>query len=101
MDTLRSHLRLRSREVAFPEPGGSQEPTAENPMDRESIQPLLPDERERRLAYLLYYCGLKPRDIVLRCSEEFDDVKEIYRLNHNIIERLRRNRDQLSHVLGH
>ena len=105
MDTLRSHLRLRSREVAFPEPGGSQEPTAENPMDSqgiwESIQPLLPDERERRLAYLLYYCGLKPRDIVLRCSEEFDDVKEIYRLNHNIIERLRRNRDRLSHLLGH
>ena len=105
MDTLRSHLRLRSREVAFPEPGGSQEPTAENPMDSqgiwESIQPLLPDERERRLAYLLYYCGLKPRDIVLRCSEEFDNVKEIYRLNHNIIERLRRKRDRLSHLLGH
>ena len=67
----------------------------------ESIQPLLPDKRERRLAYLLYYCGLKPRDIVLRCSEEFDDVKEIYRLNHNIVERLKRNRDRLSHLLGH
>ena len=104
-DTLRCHLRLRSREAPFPEPGGSQEPTAENPMDSqgtwESIEFLLPDERERRLAYLLYYCGLKPRDIVLRCSQEFDDVKEIYRLNHNIVERLRRNRDRLRHLLSH
>jgi hypothetical protein len=104
MDTLRSHLRLRSREVPFPEPGCSEEPLAGSTMDSqsiwESIQPLLPDERERRLAYLLYYCGLKPRDIVLRCSKEFDDVKEIYRLNHNIVERLRRNRDRLRHVLS-
>src|SRR6266851_997043 len=104
MDTLRSHLRLRSREVPFPEPGCSEEPLAGSTMDNqsiwESIQPLLPDERERRLAYLLYYCGLKPRDIVLHCSKEFDDVKEIYRLNHNIVERLRRNRDRLRHVLG-
>ncbi len=51
--------------------------------------------------YLLYYCGLKPREIVLRCPQEFDDVKEIYRLNHNIVERLRRNRDQLRYVLGY
>src|SRR6266852_6392419 len=104
MDTLRFHLRLRSREVPFPEPGCSQEPVSEEPFGSRSIwnsiQPLLPDERERRLAYLLYYCGLKPRDIVIRCSQEFDDVKEIYRLNHNIIERLRRNRDRLHHVLS-
>ena len=65
-----------------------------------SIQLLLPDERERRLGYLLYYCGLKPRDIILRCSGEFGDVKDIYRLNHNIVERLRRNRDRLRNLLG-
>ena len=102
MDTLRSHL--RSREVPFPESGCSQEPTAEESIDVRSIwnslQSLLPEERERRLAYLLYYCGLKPRDIVIHCSREFDDVKEIYRLNHNIVERLRRNRDRLRHVLS-
>src|SRR6266852_842996 len=62
MDTLRSHLRLRSREVPFPEPGCSEEPTAEGSIYSQSlwqsIQTLLPDERERHLAYLLYYCGL-------------------------------------------
>lgn len=104
MDTLRFHLRLRSREVPLSEPGCYQEPSVEDSMDGQSIwksvESLLCDEHERRLAYLLYYCGLKPRDIVVRCSQEFDDVKEIYRLNHNIIERLRRNRDRLRLLLG-
>jgi hypothetical protein len=104
MDTLRFHQRLRSREMPFPEPGCSQEPRAADSMDDQSfwnsIQSMLPDEREKRLAYLLYHCGLKPREIVLRCPGEFDDVKDIYRLNHNIVERLRRNSDRLRHVLG-
>ena len=103
-DTLRSHLRGRAREVPFPAPGDAQEPLAADPMDGQSIwksiETLLCDERERRLAYLLYYCGLKPRDIVVRCSQEFDDVKEIYRLNYNVIERLRRNRDRFRLLLG-
>ena len=104
-DTLRSHLRGRAREVSLPEPGCSEEPATADAIDEqsiwESIQSFLPDERERRVAYLLYYCGLKPRDIVLRCSQEFSDVKEIYRLNHNVVERLRRNRDRLRHVLAY
>ena len=28
------------------------------------------------------------------------DVKDIYLLSHNIVERLRRNRDRLRHILG-
>lgn len=100
-DTLRS--RLRSKEVPLPEPGFAEEPMAEDPVDGhvlwDSIQSFLPDERERRIAYLLYYCGLKPREIVTRCSKEFDDVKEVYRLSHNVVERLRRNRDRLRWLL--
>ena len=103
-DTLRSRLRLRIREVPLPEPGSCEDPSTEDRMSIESlwdcIQSLLPDKRERRLAYLLYHCGLKPREIVVRCSQEFDDVKEIYRLNHNIVERLRGNRDRLRYVPG-
>lgn len=103
MDTLRSNLRFRSREMPFPEPDCFQEPVAEDSIDGQSIWDsirfLLNDERERRLAYLLYYCGLKPRDIVMRCSQEFSDVKEVYRLNSNIITRLRRNRERLRYLL--
>jgi hypothetical protein len=103
-DTLRSHLRLQSREVPLPEPGLSNVPRAGEPPDSrslwESVQTLLVDERERRIFYLLYCCGLKPREVVMRCSHEFDDVKEVYRLNQNIIERLRRNRSRLRYLLG-
>jgi len=102
-DTLRFHLRLRSREVPFPESGLFDEPCAEEPLDSESlesIQMLLLNQRERRIFYLLYSCGLKPREVVNRCPQEFDDVKEIYRLNTNIIGRLRRNRNRLRYLLG-
>jgi hypothetical protein len=102
MDTMRVHF--GSREIPLPEPGLPQEPTAEESDDDhtlwESLQSLLPDERERRVTYLLYYCGLKPREIVSRFPEEFVDVKEVYRLNQNVIERLRRNRDRLRWLLG-
>ena len=103
-DTLRSHLRQLSREVPLPEPGISDEPYAEEPLESErlweSMQALLVNERERRLFSLLYCCGLKPREVVKRCPQEFADVKEIYRLNTNIIERLRRNRERLRYLLG-
>ena len=101
-DTIRSHLRAKL--VPLPEPGFPEEPMAEDVPDNEEtwkvIQSLLNDERERRIAYLLYYCGLKPREVVIRCPDEFRDVKEIYRLNCNIVERLRRNRERLRWLLG-
>ena len=104
IDIVRSHLRMQIREVSLPEPECSEEPTPEEHTDGpnlwQSIESLLADERERRIVYLLYFCGLKPREIVIRCTEEFGDVKEIYRLNHTIIERLRRKRDQVRHLFA-
>jgi proteasome lid subunit RPN8/RPN11 len=102
-DTLRFHLRQRTREVPLPEPGCPEEPGAEDRLESEQlwegIQKLLANEREKRLFFLLYSCGLKPREVVARCPQEFGDVKEIYRLNANIIDRLRRNRDRLHYLL--
>ncbi len=103
IDTLRTHL--GSRETPLPEADSPDEPFShDEPGDEEaiwrSLQELIPDAREQRLVYLLYYCGLKPREILLRCPQEFPDIKEIYRLNHNILERLRRNRDRLRWLLG-
>ena len=66
----------------------------------EAIQSLLPNERERRVAYLLYHCNLKPREIVRYVPDEFHDVQEIYHLGRNITERLMRNRDQLRRRLS-
>ena len=57
------------------------------------IKGLLHDERELRLAYLLFNCGLKPIEIVRCYPDEFGELQEIIRLTRNIMERLIRLRD--------
>ncbi len=54
----------------------------------EIIKSLLHNDRERRLAYLLFHCGLKPREIVCYHSVEIGEVQEIIFLTRNIIEQL-------------
>ena len=56
-----------------------------------SLLSVLPDVREQRLAFLLFNCGLNPREIVSHCSQEFCDVQEVYRLRRNIMERFLHN----------
>jgi hypothetical protein len=94
LDTLRTYS--RSREAPLPEPG---EPLVEEHADSsevwEILQTVLSNEREQRLAYLLYHCGLKPREIVQFCPGEWSDVQEIYRVRCTIMERLLRNADHL------
>jgi hypothetical protein len=51
------------------------------------LQALLSNERDRRLAYLLYHCGLKPSEIVGYCPQEWNDTQEVIRLQHAILER--------------
>lgn len=62
----------------------------------EIVQTILPNEREQRLAYLLFHCGLSPREIVRCCQQEWNDVEEIARLRHTLVERLVRNVNQLT-----
>jgi hypothetical protein len=52
------------------------------------LQAALPNERERRLAYLLYHCGLEPAEIVRCCPQEWSDVHEVARLRRSILARL-------------
>jgi DNA-directed RNA polymerase specialized sigma24 family protein len=97
LDTLRAYS--RSKQVPMPLPGEPGEPYVEDQTDSsevwEVLQTMLQNGRERRLAYLLYHCGLKPREIVHFCPQEWSDIQEIYCLRPNIIERVRRNLDQL------
>lgn len=62
----------------------------------ESLQQMLPSARERRLAYLLYHCGLSPGEIARCCPEEWSDPQEIERLRRTILERLLDNTNQLT-----
>lgn len=52
------------------------------------IEGKLSDARERRLAYLLFYCAFRPVEIVRRCPREFNDVREVSRLRRDIMEQL-------------
>ena len=42
-----------------------------------NVQNLLSDKRQERIAYLLFHCGLKPKEIIQSYPEEFGDVLEI------------------------
>ncbi|MHB8598090.1 MAG: RNA polymerase sigma factor [Ktedonobacteraceae bacterium] len=102
LDTLRTYSRPNI--VPLPDPGFPEEPVSEDADDGselwEVIRGMLPNERERRLAYLLYHCGLKPREILQRCPGEFSDVQEIYRLTRNILERLTRRKELLHRLIS-
>jgi hypothetical protein len=59
----------------------------------ELLQRILPDAREQRLAYLLFHCGLSPREIVRTCPQEWSSEADIYPLCHTIMQRLLNNLD--------
>jgi DNA-directed RNA polymerase specialized sigma24 family protein len=102
IDTLRTYARKKVH--ALPEPDSPDELLVEDSYHEcewwSVIESMLKDERERRAIYLLYHCGLKPKEIMLRCPGEFTDEQEIYRLRRNGLDRLKRNSDQLLHKLG-
>ena len=102
IDTLRAYS--RSKEVPLPGPGTPGEPLVEDTGDGgelwELLQSMFPGEQERRLIYLLYHCGFKPREIMRYCPQGFSDVREVYRLRCNIFDRLQRNADFLRRRLS-
>jgi hypothetical protein len=95
LDTLRAYG--RPKEIPLPEVGEAGEPWAEDGSEGqelwEVIRSHVPNQREQRLTYLLFHCGLGPREIVRFCPQEFCSVEDIYRLRRTIIERLLRHAD--------
>jgi hypothetical protein len=77
----------------------SQQPNGEDLLKRSEIwdqfQALLPNQREQRLAYLLYHCGLSPAEIMRFCPQEWSDVQEISCLRRTILARLLNRANQL------
>jgi hypothetical protein len=97
LETLRAYS--RPKRVPLPEPGLPGESQVEDHDDGkeswETIRSKLPAMHEQRLAYLLFHCGLKPREIVRSCPQEFTDVRDVYNLSCNIVERLLRDTDHI------
>lgn len=61
----------------------------------EVIQAFIPDPKEKRVAYLILYCGLKPREITQYFPDEFKDAKDISRLYRKILNRITRDGEQI------
>ena len=66
-----------------------------------AICSLCTNEREQRLAYLLYHCALTPLDIVRLCPREFSDVQEVKHLRRVILQRCLRDTATMRQVFEH
>ena len=97
IDTLRANS--LSKEIPLQEPNEPGELQSEDNFESndvwDNLKKVIPNGKEQRLAYLLFHCGLKPRQILLFCPQEFSDLHEIYRLRSNLMNRLARNADLL------
>jgi DNA-directed RNA polymerase specialized sigma24 family protein len=101
LDTLRTYS--RPREASLPERGESEAPQVEHMTSSSEVwdilQTILSNTREQRLAYLLFHCGLGPREIVRFCPQEWSDVQEIYHLRRSILERLLLNASSIEDIV--
>jgi hypothetical protein len=90
IDTLRTYS--RSKKIALLNRGEPGKLLIEDKFESngvwDSLKKVIPNGDEQRLAFLLFHCGLKPRQIMLFCPQEYSDVHEIYRLRSNILNRL-------------
>lgn len=97
IDTLRTSS--LSKEIPLPEPDEQGELQSEDNFESndvwDNLKKVIPNGKEQRLAYLLFHCGLKPRQILHSCPQEFGDIHDIYRLRSNLMNRLVRNADLL------
>jgi hypothetical protein len=73
---------------------GVDEEVGEN-IDRKAfwqwVQRQLQDDREKCVVYAMYELGMKSGEVVEKFPEVFSDVKEVYRVKENLLDRLRRN----------
>ncbi len=102
LTAVQDTLRFYEKQVAqLAEPGtdSPDEPVAQEEEDGrelwEVLQSFLSTEREKALAYLLFHCNLKPREIMQLRPGMFSDVSEIYHLHRNILDRFKRNMHQI------
>jgi hypothetical protein len=93
LDALRASSRPLATRLQKRKPCNSIMSTTESEV-WEMLAEMPLDNREQRLAYLLFNCGLRPKDIVHTFPEELYDVHEISLLRCTIIERLLDHVDQ-------
>lgn len=104
LDAVRMHRHPPPHKATLPEEHDAIEEMAgevpiegssENQRLWEMLQSLLPSQREQRVAYLLFHCGLQPAEIMRFCPQEFHSLEDIYRLRRTIVERVLRYGDDI------
>ncbi len=95
MDTLRAYSRPKEEPLPDATLLNGPKMIAEDVYHEDDWWPIIVDilknEREQRIIFLLYSCGLKPKAIMQQCPGEFASEQEIYRLTRNALDRLKRN----------
>jgi hypothetical protein len=90
LDTLRADAYATA--IPLPEPAGAGKAGEEDHEDAracwERIRGMLPTARERRVAYLLFHCGLQPEDIVRLYPQELGERQDISHVRRTVIGRL-------------
>ncbi len=87
LDTLRLHAYATA--MPLPEPAEAGEEDHEDAQASwERIRGMLPTEREQRVAYLLFHCGLQPEELVHLYPQEVGERQDISRVRRTVIGRL-------------
>lgn len=95
MDTLRAYSRPKEEPLLWAVGENGPNIATEDIYHEDDWWPIIVDilknEREQRIIFLLYHCGLKPKAIMQQCPGEFASEQEIYHLTRNALDRLKRN----------
>lgn len=59
----------------------------------ELVDSRLQNEKEKQLVYGIFVLDLKPRQLIEEFGNLFRDIREIYRIKENVMERLRRDQE--------
>ena len=65
------------------------------------IRVLISSKTEYRVLYGSFVLGLKPQEVLENYPEEFNDVREIYRVKENLLARLRRSQELIAYLASY
>ncbi len=98
LDSQRANI--RSKALSLQIPGQAGELHVQDPFEGndawDSFKKVIPNGNEQKLAFLLWHCGLKPKEIKQSFPQEFSDEHDINHLRSRMMNQVARNIDLFS-----